>query len=478
MLKGQLYLVYNQAADTCSLWCHLTGERVQLEGRWGLGFHEGEGILVSPVGEPSLAADFLACKVEEDDGECVVRCAGAAAMPLHRFLAAHMVKQLVMQPLAAEPFLLEVAQFSRANGGATIWWSMQSFYEKLGLQQGTASQWYHKRWLQWQAWLAKLGLRTPHLRRAVGAQTSRSVKARDTEPDEALWRVLPFYSVSTYAFLALLVRLSSKQWSQLKDKEHQLAFEHFLAAWLLQLLPKSAKLTIYLEGVEHVPGLGLAGEQPVELKLENGQVDLTGLIESSWPRAQQWCKGLALFLVRPKVDLQGFLGEVFLKGAAMQLLFIQLVVLLGIMVEDAAARALQPDAARGNAVEPSPMGASGAADRSHRHSRMKEKLAHEAATKLKHKVAERRLQYFMATRQAFTGQQVYHMAVDCSRIGKQNIMAGVVALPDGTMAICPPQAIRPNPNESNSMYVGLALTFSCFRRIGTDMLLVEVVNVL
>ena len=415
--------------------------------------------------------------MEEHDGECVVRCAGAAAMPLHRFLAAHMVKQLAMQPLAAEPFFLEVAQFSRANGGATIGWSMRSFYEKLGLQ-GIASQWYRKRWLQWQAWLAKLGLRTPRLRRAVEAQTSRSVKARDTEPDEALWRVLPFYSVSTYAFLALLVGLTSKQWSQLKAKEHQLAFEHFLAAWLPQLLPRSAKLTIYLEDVEHVPGLGLAGEQPVGLKLGNGQVDLVGLIDGSWPRAQQGCKGLALFLVRPEVDLQGFLDEVFLKGAAMQLLFIQLGVLLGLMVEDAAARALQPDAARGNAVEPSPMGASGAADRSHRHSRMKEKLAHEAATKLKHKVAERRLQYFMATREDFTGQQVYHMAVDCSRLGKQNIMAGVVALPNGTMAICPLQAIMPNPNESNSMYVGLALTFSCFRRIGTDLLLVEVVNVL
>jgi hypothetical protein len=432
-----LHLIYHGAADRSSLWCHLTGERVELDGKWGLGFHGGEGVLVDPDGEPSLASERLPSKVEErDDGEYTV-CADGAASTLHAYLGTHTVKQLAIKPVAGEPFLVEVAEFEHANSGATIWWSLQSLHEKLGLP-GTASQWYHKRWIAWEGWLDKLGLPAPHSRRAAEVNTSSAVVSRSSVHGLAKWRVLRFYSVSTHALAALLVRISSKQsqWSMSQNKTYQKAFDHFMSAWLQQYLPEKATLVIYLEGVEHVPGLGLAGEKPVELKLDGGRLDVSGLLESSHPTAHKWCKHLGLLLAGNVVDLQCFLDTMFHKGIAMHLLFAQLIVLIGNMVEAKLSGSRQPQA-QAPAVDELPCSQS--APR-HRHARFKRKLASDAAIKLKRTVADRRLRYFMATREAFTGEQVYHMAVDASRIGKRGITAAVLALPNGVMALCPPQA--------------------------------------
>ena len=89
--------------------------------------------------------------------------------------------------------------------------------------KGTAQQWYHKHWQKWGHKLSKLGLDTPHLRRALPTKHARSehVLTSVLLPE----RVLEFFSVSTKALLILL-----PEWVHRKEQCHKKAGDN-ACAW-------------------------------------------------------------------------------------------------------------------------------------------------------------------------------------------------------------------------------------------------------
>lgn len=434
--KGSVFLFRPHGGQHDVLVNMWTGERLTLpDGDWRIGFtDDGAGVLLAPDGEPRLAAEVLELRLQVEQGSLVV-VGGGLDMSIPERFNQHVTKFICLRSLGSEGLAVEVAQFATTVAGARVWWSLPSVYDALGLGANSA-RWYHKSWHKWRAYVMKLGIGDPHMRRSIATQNSRRIE-NDLVGD---WvedmRCLPWYSLSSYAFVALLCRWSSPKWEQ-AAMDRLRAFKVCLTAVCDNFWPGDFRSDVFAQPLV-VPGVPLQGDDSVQLVFSGGVVDLSSLMASGHPTFRAWSSRLALRARGARWACDQLLVSIFQEGVALEPLFAQLVHVLGerldFLVCDEAGDQAAPDSfgvvaasvAKGTEVE---------------QRRFNKTMMARVRNKLTMRMAERRLQYFLACRSHFQANVNYSMAVDGSRIGQKNIMAGFIADAEGVCAVCPPAGV-------------------------------------
>lgn len=178
---------------------------------------------------------------------------------------------------------MRVWRFDHEHAGSRCWWSLSDMYAAADKPFGmSASQWYHSWWPWWRKRIDALSYEPVHLRRA--APTSQSVAAhgvRDEEADTAS-RVLPSYSMSMFAMMALLLgwyTASTRGKKKEKPSEAPAKFESFAQMLLRTYLVDDWQVDISMrQDVAAIPGLPFSREESVSLAIGgDGIVDLSPL---------------------------------------------------------------------------------------------------------------------------------------------------------------------------------------------------------
>lgn len=412
----------------------LTGERCELSGAWQLGFSEGSGLLVDPQGQPSWVNQHLAYKVVATGAKLsVIQQGGVQRTPLLGFMASHAAVACAIQMVGSDGLVVDVSVFQRSCSGASVWWSLPSLHAGLGLK-GAASAWYHRHWAAWEGFCGKLGMGVPHLRRAATTKQS-NIKLQDGVDVEGAFRCLQVYTASTFAVVAIAVRLAAQLQAREVDQQRQACFRSFLSGLVSTFFLGTATWSIYMAASSCQPGLPLVGSDRVELQLQTGKLDLLQCLHSPSPLAVSLCMALHVRRGDTQRPLPDIMIQVYQLGARHRKIFMQLVWHMATAIE----LALCAQAGPGRQGEAEPAG--GVRVLATQSRSMAAKLKRHLEEKHAATESARLLQYFFASRQHFHDKRCLSMCIDFARIGKKSIGLGAVGSPEGVAAIFPPQAI-------------------------------------
>lgn len=189
----------------------LTWETVALPGppsAWSLTI-DSEGVV--RVRDSSGQNDVVAshcfsatvlCEVETESLHVLPQ--GGDLVSFADFLSPHKPLDVQMRHLGKVCATTRAWRFDRSQGGAVCFWSLPDLYAAANAPYSmSASQWYHSWWPWWTKRLGGFGISaSPHLRRA--SPTSQTGQAAQDDTFEMAYKVLPSYSMSTYALIALL----------------------------------------------------------------------------------------------------------------------------------------------------------------------------------------------------------------------------------------------------------------------------------
>lgn len=431
---GHTVLFRDPSTGLDVLHCDWTGEWKELpSGPWQIGY-DGRGVaVILGLDGPMWASQALDAKIQQE-GDVISVCVGGVTRPLQEHFGEHERKTVVIQPFGAGPVFLDAAVFKVRAVGAFVWWSLPSLHARLGIP-GVASAWYHRMWLPWVAWLRKLRLQPPHCRRASATKAPTDIGRSETLWSSAM-RCLPYYSVSSYALLALFARWSSDKYARLQNEDGARAFRAGMAALLRRFFGGRHDMQLFLKPTMCVPGVPMDGELPVVLTLCGGLVDLQPLLDSPEPVAERWCALLGLASHGPLWELGHLIVAAFDVGHALCAFFSQLVMCCGQIVDNEV-KLGQSDERVEDSIVCMPIAGN---LRETAHLRLRSSLADHLRRKLAEKMSERKCQYIAATRNSFAQQVSLHIAIDASRMGQKQIFLACLALADGTCAVCPPQA--------------------------------------
>jgi hypothetical protein len=270
-----------------------TGEIVCLPGcaaGWGLHFdNAGKGFVTSLAHGSRLLSDiFQHTLIQDGKSSAMFVLTGGSTLVSYKDFVAEGLKEVKAPLLVNGHSAMELHGwwFKRPIGGAFSWWSLASIFEAAGKPFAmTPNEWYHSWWPWWAKILGRLGYPAVHARRA--SPTKQSSCAADAASSmEFDLRVLPQYSLSAYALLALLPR-----WCQARSKGSKAKAEKSAQAWSTFM---SLLLGTYVVGekwlfclrldcdAQALPGLPIAGSDEVQLPVDTrGRVDVSALKASS-----------------------------------------------------------------------------------------------------------------------------------------------------------------------------------------------------
>ena len=309
-----------------------------------------------------------------------------------------------------------------SRGGAFSWWSPASIFEAAGKPYAmTPNGWYHSWWPWWAKILARLGYPTVRARRA--APTKQSTCAADVVSSvEFDLRVLPKYSLSAYALLALLPR-----WCKVKGRGGAKAEKAALArsaftSLLLSTYVVGQKWMFCLrldDSAQAQPGLPITGEGEVQLP-----VDIHGCVDVSTPKASSHRLAALLLKAFPeneKLSLQQ-VRVAWCSRKKLEFAFSRLVWHLETSVKESLEEVLPADKASRGQLGVQSFNTIG------------KKFC-------KFQRRQRMPQYFYAGRQAFDKDlPALSCAADASRIGNRPTLPFVPGEPQNTAVWAPPMA--------------------------------------
>ena len=174
----------------------------------------------------------------------------------------------------------------------------------------------------------------------------------------------------------------------------------------------------------------------MKLILDDGVVDLAALTASRAPKARKLSAHLRLGDRGSRWRLETLLVALFELGAKGLDAYTQVVHLCAQVIEDYL-RTHEPDVQMDGNVAV----VLGPRRGVRQHARIKESMLDAVKKLVASRMAERRLQYFWASRKAFSGQQDLSIAIDASRQGQKNVVSGVVGKADNVCALAPPQVV-------------------------------------
>lgn len=271
---------------------HLTWEIATLPGppsAWSLGV-DSEGVVRvrDTTGQNDVVASHcfsatVLCDLEKESLH--VLPSSGDLISFGDFLGANKPLDVRLRHLGIVCVTTRAWLFRRSQGGAFCFWSLPDLYAAADAPYGmSASQWYHSWWPWWAKRLGSLGLAAlPHLRRAT--PTSQASQAAHDDKLESNYRVLPLYSLSTFALVALLPQWCSQPARGKIRSADQVAPSQWtqFATMLFDthLRGSDRDFNLFLDlTVEVIPGLHPCGFHPVKVQVDaGGFMDLQPLRE-------------------------------------------------------------------------------------------------------------------------------------------------------------------------------------------------------
>ena len=180
----------------------------------------------------------------------------------------------------------------------------------------------------------KLGLGLPHLRRAATTKQSNIV-LQDGVDVEGAFRCLQLYTVSTFAVVAIAVRLAAQLQARKVNEHSQACFKSFLSGLVTTFLLGAATWGMYMAASLCQPGVPLVGSDRVELQLQSGRLDLVQWLHSANPLAVSLCMALHLKRGDTQRQLSETLVQVYQLGTSHRMIFMQLVWHMATAIESA-----------------------------------------------------------------------------------------------------------------------------------------------
>lgn len=326
-------------------------------------------------------------------------------------------------------FQVRIWRFRRMNSGSTCWWSLPDIFWAADKPHSMPpNSWYHSWWPWWRKTLRSLGLDAPHFRRA--APTAHCRPPHDDEILEGLGRVLPSYSLSTYALFSLLPRWcgngmrSSKCKGGGASRKWLALFQLFLQTFAIGG-EWSLQLTMDIEA-QYVPGLGVVGSGPsVALMVAaDGVLGLAPLDR----RCPMGAKILEATDFAETTDLADFM-LCLCRKKVLSCAFVQVVGQVAARIEGRFGQSGYADSAS------LPRGL---------HSQSLGRFGKSMQRQLKHSRRARMLQYLLAGREHFDRPLLAMSgACDAGRFGNREVMLVAFATPDNTLMWAPP--VVPSP---------------------------------
>lgn len=257
-----------------NLW---TGEKVCLTGpadagsSWCLSFsEEGHGILKAGDQVKWAQKCLRHAVMIDQDGSVNVASkqdgGGRQVISLEKFKQVHH-NVVVEFNLNAGKVEFDVAHFPHSTNGSRYWWSLWSLSAALGHQGTAISKYYQKRWGVWKKYIHSI-LPEGHAREPLAATNSPSATTL-VSPEQ----VLPFFSVSTHGWLAILIRgiASPEGMGGCIDDKTLKGFEQILAAMVTETTSKCEWL-VFTESHRRTLANGVIGDGPVRMEIQDGQI--------------------------------------------------------------------------------------------------------------------------------------------------------------------------------------------------------------
>ena len=455
--ESRFELLYDMAESRYILFENLTEEKVDLgEGSWSLHFDDQYGpFIVNGEDEQHWCCDLVQHVVVAHPtmlGEVVVQSPSGQRQTLREFRQKHRAVSIPLSVVGrGEPAKVDAFAFTNPTSGVYVRWSLPSLHKEFMSQAGeTCSRWYQNWWQWWAKFIGTFGVDPAgHLRKASWTKHT----ADEAEEDDCT-RFLPAASLSTFALIILLSRWANPSKSS-KDKNSTIS-----ASWTVCLqgvvgtfMSKGVlDLVMFLDAaVELRPSLPMNGNNMCTVRLTNGLIDMTPLVDCDEAAVVQ-----AMACVKPfRSPTQVPLFEACLAfeqaGRRAGWLFKQLVFNIACFVESAILESLEPPPAgeAGQARAPDLPDALVLAGRAQKHQMWRAaRLAHKlkiCPVKINDR-ARRILNYFFCLRRSFSTERTVHVAFDASRVGGRNRLLGFISRPDGLGAWLPPQALSSRRN--------------------------------
>jgi hypothetical protein len=448
--RGRLALSYSRPLQAWVVQHSITREvaevPIELQGSPALRFDaEGHGFIQCRDAEDKSAwvADLLKTAAIVDGSEYYIST-GDEVVPWAEAFASHSVATLALEDMGRELMLMlftfALAQVDRWR----CWWSLPVLVSALDLDRRRCrSDFIHRYFQAWAAWLDKLGLGGGgHLRRATPTEQAEQEGIKDASEEPArTWRTLPHQAASSPALLALCVKLATPM------MKHRSGLE--TGRWTMLLV---ALLALCMAGSHghgyqlHVPTDPWSVVAPNTCEVlqvaADGTVDLDVLRRSVWHAELKDPAADMLSQLPACCALADLLKSAY-RARGMRAWWVQLVLAVAEVLEEAAlatasAAAGQPgsDAAAVTCASATEVAAAATSARDRRRGKLRASIAAMLDDSLQAKV----LKYYWSSRQALRGQRDMHLAVDASRIGNRSVLITTFGTGSGIVTWGPPQA--------------------------------------
>jgi hypothetical protein len=278
-------LHYDSVQSLYLLFDTITEEKVYLkQGEWSIHCDDQHGpYVVKPDGESLWCCDLvehIVVRHPTKPDEVIVLTPDGKRHSLMDFRRMH---RSVSVPIKAtgrgQPVPVTAFMFTNSTSGVYVRWSLPSLHKEFIPQaDDTCSKWYQNWWAWWKKQLAVVGVDpVEHLRKPTVTKHT----ADGSELDAAT-RFLPAANISTFALILLLTRWASPSKSS-KDKNAD-----SLAGWSVCMQSVIATffsdgefdIAMFLDAATVVrPGLPMNGSDMCTLRIIDGIIDLTPLLE-------------------------------------------------------------------------------------------------------------------------------------------------------------------------------------------------------
>ena len=428
----------------------LTGETQALpvgSGAWSK-HEDDDGSVFFRQGENMMWAGqcFHMVVLQDDEGSYFVLHGSDSenVEPLQDYQQCHKEDELQL-PVSGGSTSLKLWRFQRPWSGSHFFWSLYSLRNSTaGESSMTPSQWLESWWPWWTKFLGRLQIACPeHLRKASPKRNVREVPCPKTK---LLFRVLPHPTASTFALLALMMRMSSKTTvgrSVRKDEKARLAMQSVLVGYFDLLLFREKvvwEAVVFMDQqATCTAGLPSQGQNPQILRITpTCMVELGSL--SSWG---EWGESLLVELgISDEIHLIEFCNIVVHAGAKYLFLFAQLVHQLASRIEQNLLSALPRQSVTDSSGRASDNCVSAVEAPESTKSQIPKRLASLgkfAQTSLVDAPKKVKLKYYFATRRNFANGQFISISMDATRLRRQGFLLAVIAKPGNVAAWLPPQ---------------------------------------
>lgn len=318
-------------------------------------------------------------------------------------------KDLRVESSTRRHFTIRVSCWVQPQSSCRLWWHLPSLYEQLGLSShhGKAGRWTSHSWAAWVAFAATLGLAACHLRQQVEHGDPTVIGNCGGVSD----RVLPEKAMSSHMLVACLSTWSAacRRPGRARAASDQQTNELLLMNLLEKVGGEERLVLVFCdEEAQWKPPSFPIGRMGLVLRCSGGLIDLRPLVRFPEEAVRSLRKAIPDFSQEP-FHLSDVLRNLAGKDCAW--IFRQLVWFAGSLVDEAFSK----EVLDGHATD---------------------------AVKTAAMEDKRLVKYWLGCSEKFNEPKFVSMTMDLARIGQKKRAFGIIALPDNSGCVYPPQDLH------------------------------------